>query len=183
METRASEKTKENYKKISELCGFDIVDYYRKHSYGSGYLRLNRKVKEPYVRNMKELARSLGMRFYVSDAHFKECSDNTCCCGLDSGWEYSRGHFAKALQIAKKRGCVHWSDIESEMGHLCFQYVLADGYNLGAPESSSKFHGLTMKEYLRYLWNSPRSGKSPYKAFGAVLRPNGFDENKDIIYI
>ena len=80
LEMRSINQAKEHYQIISNRCGFDIVDFYRKHSGGSGYLRLNRKIKEPYIMAMKKLCAELGMRFYVSDAHFKECSDNCCCC-------------------------------------------------------------------------------------------------------
>ena len=87
LELRSLNTAREHYKTISEVAGFDIVDFYRKHSNGSGYLRLNRKVKEKYIKNMKKLCDELGMRFYVSDAHFKECSHNCCCCALNKNWD------------------------------------------------------------------------------------------------
>ena len=82
LEIRSINNAKEHYKIISECAGFDIVEFYRKYSNGSGYLRLNRKIKEKYVHKMRDLCHELGMRFYVSDAHFKECCDNCSCCGL-----------------------------------------------------------------------------------------------------
>ena len=182
LEMRSINQAKEHYQVISNRCGFDIVDFYRKHSGGSGYLRLNRKIKEPYILQMKELCKSLGMRFYVSDAHFKECSDNCCCCALPPEWDYSRGHFAGALQIAKKAGKVHWSDIEPDMYFLNFKWVGAEGYNCNSSEARAKFDGMTMKGYLHYLWNNPARGQSPYKIFAGVLVPDGYDENRDIIY-
>ena len=182
LEMRSLKIAKEHYKVISDCCGFDIVDFYRKHSNGSGYLRLNRKVKEKYIHNMRDLCHDLGLRFYVSDAHFKECSDNCCCCALPPEWDYSRGHFAAALQIAKKKGFVKWSDIEGDMYFLNFPVERAEGFNHSSTESRVKFAGLSMKEYLRYLWNAPRSGQSPYKIFERVLIPDGCDENNDIIY-
>ena len=57
---------------FNELCGFDVMEFYKKFSSGAGYLRLNRNVKRPFVEAMKKLCDQLGMRFYVSDAHFKE---------------------------------------------------------------------------------------------------------------
>lgn len=51
---------------------------------------------------MKELCDELGMRFYVSDAHFKECSNNCCCCALDKNWDYSRGNFSGAFTNCKE---------------------------------------------------------------------------------
>ena len=182
LELRSINVAREHYKTISDVCGFDIVDFYRKYSSGSGSLRLNRKVKEKYIRNMQNLCNELGMRFYVSDAHFKECSNNCCCCALNQNWDYSRGNFAAALQIAKKCGEVRWSDIEKDMYFLNFPYAEAEGFNTSTAENRTKFDGMTMKDYLHYLWNSPRRGQAPYKIFERVLVPSGFDENGDIIY-
>lgn len=182
LEMRSINKAKEHYQVISECCGFDVVDFYRKHSGGSGYLRLNRKIKQPYVEKMQNLTHDLGMRFYVSDAHFKECSDNCCCCALNSDWQYSRGHFGAALQVAKRQGSVRWSDIEKDMYFLEFPWERADGFNTFSSEAKAMFGGMTMKDYLHYLWNNPKRGQSPYKAFAGVLVPDGYDENKDIIY-
>lgn len=184
LEMRSIHKAKEHYDIISKCAGFDIVDFYRKYSNGTGYLRLNRKVKERYVYEMKNLCAQLGLRFYVSDAHFKECSDNCCCCALPPTWDYSRGHFAAALQIAKKTGSVRWSDIEGDMYFLNFEAGKATGCQIArsSQESFAKYRGMTMKEFLRYLWNSPKQGQSPYRIFERVLVPDGFDDNGDIVY-
>lgn len=184
LEMRSIKKAKEHYDVISECAGFDIVDFYRKFSQGSGYLRLNRKVKEKYIRNMKELCHKLGMRFYVSDAHFKECCDNCSCCALPPEWDYSRGNFSAALQIAKRCGEVRWSDIEGDMYYLNFPAVKATGCQIArsSQETFAKFSGMTMKDFLRYLWNNPKRGQSPYHLFERVLLPDGIDDNGDIIY-
>ena len=183
LEMRSVNLAKEHYKTISEVCGFDVVDFYRKHSASQGYLRLNRKIKAPYIEKMQALCKELGLRFYVSDAHFKECSDNCCCCALNPDWNYSRGNFAAALQIAKKTGQAHWSDIESDMYFLdTFKWKVAEGFNTFSSEAKAMFAGMTMKDYLHYLWNNPKRGQSPYMIFGGVLIPDGYDENHDIIY-
>lgn len=182
LEMRSSKIAKDHYQVISDCAGFDIVDFYRRYSNGSGYLRLNRKIKEKYIAKMQELCHSLGMRFYVSDAHFKETCDNCCCCALPPEWDYSRGNFSAALQIAKKTGQVRWSDIEKDMYFLEFPWDRAQGFNCNSSENRAKFKGCTMKDYLHYLWNSPQRGQSPYKLFEKVLKPDGYDENGDIIY-
>lgn len=183
LEMRSVKTAKEHYKEISDVCGFDIVEFYRKHSATSGYLRLNRKIKEPYIKKMQALCKELGMRFYVSDACFKECSDNTCCCGLPPEWEYSRGHFAAALQIAKKTGSVRFRDIEKDLQWANFDAVKGE-CNLArqSSEARAKYSGLTMKEYIRYIWNNPKRGQSPYKIFAGVLVPDGLDEDSNVIY-
>lgn len=40
-----------------------------------------------------------------------------------------------------------------------------------------------MAKYLRWLWNTPHAGQSPYTMFEGVMKPQGKDENGDIIYI
>lgn len=183
LEQRAANQASEHYKIISEVAGFDIVEFYKKYSNGTGYLRLNRKVKETYIKKMKELCDSLEMRFYVSDAHFKELSNNGCCCGLPPEYEYSRGNFSYALQVAKRNGSVQWKDIEKDMYFLdSFEWGTANGYNCNSSELRAKYSGMTMKDFLHYLWNSPQKGQSPYKQFGKVLIPDGVDKNGDIIY-
>lgn len=166
----ATSKTKNNI----ELKGCIKLYEENKNVDNKGALRI--------AKNMKQLCDELGMRFYVSDAHFKECSNNCCCCALNKNWDYSRGNFASALQIAKKCGVVKWSDIEKDMYFLNFQFNDATGINYGSSERLAKFKGMTMKDYLHYLWNDPKMGQSPYKIFEKVLIPDGYDEDGNIIY-
>lgn len=171
---------------FNELCGFDFMDFYKKFSVSTGYLRLNRKVKEPFMRNMKQLCEELGMRFYVSDAHFKELCCNGSCCGLPANWNYSRGQWCEALQIAKNAPghIVRWDDVCKDINGLVsqFQWIRATGYNCNSSEKRAKFEGMTMADYMRWLWNNPQAGQSPYKLFEGALAPIGKDENDNLVY-
>lgn len=179
-----SNTLKERMPIFNELCGFDFMDFYKKYSVSSGYLRLNRKVKEPFVRNMKALCDEIGMRFYVSDAHFKELCNNGSCCGLPPSWNYSHGQFCEALQIAKKNGLVFWDDIKGDIEklHSGYEFRRAQGYNQGSSEIRAHFYDMTMADYMRWLWNNPQSGQSPYKMFEGVIYPDGKDEEGNLIY-
>lgn len=168
---------------LSELCGFDLMAFYRKYSYAQGYLRLNRKVKRPFIENMKALCDELAIRFYVSDAHFKELCCNGSCCGLPADWNYSKGQFCEALQLCKKNGQVTWDDIKGDIESLHqYDWGRAVGYNANSSEKRAKFMGMTMAEYMRWLWNNPQAGQSPYKMFEGVMQPSGKDEAGNIIY-
>lgn len=174
---------KEKMPIFNELCGFDVMEFYRKCSVGSGYLRLNRNVKRPFVDNMKNLCDELGMRFYVSDAHFKELSCNGSCCGLSEEWNYSRGQWTQALLLAKKNGKVRYCEISDEINKwFNFKFRSSCGFNISSSEKRAKFDGMTMAQYMRWLWNNPNQGQSPYKLFECVLKPTIFDENGDLIY-
>lgn len=183
LERRAVNIAKAHYDAISEVVGADIVDFYARHSKGSGYLRLNRKIKEPYVKKMKELCDKLGMRFYVSDAHFKECCSGSCCCGLPEEWEYSRGNFSYALQLCKKNGEVRFSDIKEHMDFYDDSFISINGLTDGKSEIKAKFVGMSMPEVLRYYWNNPNRGQSPYRMFGGVMQPMGKDGEGNIVYV
>ncbi|MCD7721311.1 MAG: hypothetical protein LUI09_03685 [Prevotellaceae bacterium] len=169
---------------LNELCGFDLMAFYIKYSVGSGYLRLNRKVKAPYIRNMQQTCRDVGMRFYVSDAHFKELCCNGSCCGLPPDWNYSRGQFCEALNIARRKGEVRYSDIRGDIDvlHSGYQWSRAQGYNCNSSDKRAHFLHMTMADYLRWLWNNPQAGQSPYKMFEGVLVPQGKDAEGDLIY-
>lgn len=41
---------------------------------------------------------------------------------------------------------------------------------------------MSMADYMRWLWNNPTHGQSPYKLFEGILKPDGKDENGDLIY-
>lgn len=168
---------------LNKLCGFDVMEFYKKYSCSTGYLRLNRRVKEPFMRNMKQTCDDVGMRFYVSDAHFKELCCNGSCCGLPADWNYSKGQWCEALQIAKNKGVVSWDDIKKDIEELHqYDWGRATGYNANSSEKRAKFMDMTMADYMNWLWNNPQSGQSPYKLFEGALVPLGYDDNKNIIY-
>lgn len=181
-----SNTLKEFMPTLNELCGFDVMAFYKKYSVSAGYLRLNRKVKEPFFRNMKSLCEEVGMRFYVSDAHFKELCSNGSCCGLPANWNYSRGQWCEALQIAKNspNGEVTYKDVCEDVNNLVgsFEMNLATGFNNNSSEKKAHFYGMSMASYMRWLWNNPQSGQSPYKLFEGALVPVRKDDEGNLIY-
>ncbi|MBQ8066495.1 MAG: hypothetical protein IJ200_12685 [Prevotella sp.] len=170
---------------FNQLCGFDFMAFYKKYSVSSGYLRLNRKIKEPFMRNMKQVCDEIGMRFYVSDAHFKELCCNGSCCGLPADWNYSKGQFCEALQIAKNAAdhTVRYSDICKDIDLLHqYDWGRATGYNANSSERRAKFMDMSMANYMRWLWNNPQAGQSPYTLFEGALVPQGKDADGNLIY-
>lgn len=178
-----SQTLKEYMPTLSELCGFDLMAFYKKYSVSSGYLRLNRKAKKPFIDKMEQACKDNGMRFYVSDAHFKERCANGSCCGLPSDWNYSKGQFCEALQIAKKNGVVRWKDVKDDIEKLHnYRWDSACGYNCSSSEKKAHFAGMTMADYMRWLWNNPQDGQNLYKMFEGIVKPIGKDEEGNLIY-
>ena len=180
-----SKMLKEYLVNISHLVGFDIMAFYKKYSCGVGYMRLNRNVKRKFVDEMEGACRKAGMRFFISDAHFKERSDGSCCCGIErkNGWKYARGNYAEALLIAKKRGVVHWRDISRHLQYAKgIPFRLAQGFNTRGSTYRAKFWDFTMYGWIRYMWNHPKNGNSPYRLFEGILKPSGVDEQDNVVY-
>lgn len=184
LEMRATEAMVERYGKMSEVLGFDLVDFYRRNSpRGSGYLRLNWKIKEKYVNECEAVCKKYGLRFYVSDAHHKDRCHNGSCCGLPESWNYSRGQFTEALLIAKQYGSVRFCDIEKHLQmYKKFDWRVAEGFNTRGTMARCQRWRQTMFDYIREIWNTPQSPKSPYQYFGGLLRPLKLDEAGNVIY-
>jgi len=181
---KRAKRARRRFEVIGRLAGYDLMKMYTQASKGqSGYLRGNREMKRPYIDAMQEQCDKLGLRFYVSDAHFKERCANGSCCGLRPDWNYSRGQFTEALLIAKRRGKVKWSDIAPGLVYAeSFGFGKAEGFNQSTSERLAAHWNWSMRDYVRREWNNVNGGHSPYKYFGGVLHPVGKDESGDVIY-
>lgn len=183
VESRMTKGVSARYNEMSKVLGFDIFARYKQFSQGSGYLRLNREIKRQFVDEMEAAARAAGIRFAVSDAHFKERCDTGSCCGLGNEWSWSRGQFTEALVIARREGRVRFSDVSGAMEHWrTFKWSAATGYNKGTNLRAESHKSLTMFDFVRRAWNMPNAAISPYRYFGGVLVPDGVDKSGDVVY-
>lgn len=119
---------------------------------------------------------------FRTDRRYVRC--NGSCCGLPADWNYSKGQFCEALQIAKQKGVVYYSDIRKDIEelHSGYDWGKATGFNANSSEKRAQFYGMSMADYMRWLWNNPQAGQSPYKLFEGVLQPVGKDGEGNIIY-
>lgn len=185
MESRADDELKARYAQISDVCNFDIYQFYQQYSEQQGYKRLNRKIKAPIIYEMKDYAHSLGMRFHVSDMFCRECNDACNCCGVPPEWNASQmGHIGQAILIAKQNGFVRFSDIQDYVDKFFrkFKWGRAIGYNKQNSLKLALNYYTTMADFIRNNWNDIKRGTSPAKGYGDILIPYDVDENGDVIY-
>lgn len=185
MESRADDNLKSRYAEITEICNFDIYDFYMKYSTQQSYKRLNRKIKAPIIYAMKDYAHSLGMRFHVSDAFCRECNDSCNCCGVPPEWDFScTGHIGQAIIIAREKGLVKFSDIADNADKIFTNIQKKDLYcfNQNSTRTRALDYYLTVEDFIRNNWNNIKSGTSPAKAYGDILEPCDVDDNGDIVY-
>lgn len=185
MESRADNELKARYAELSEVCNFDIWQFYMHYSKQQGYKRLSRNIKAPIIYEMRDFVHSLNMRFHVSDAHCRECNDACNCCGVPPEWQASQtGHIGQAILFAKQNGYVRFSDIADSVCNFFegFKWKDATGYNKQTSLKFSLHYYVTMADFIRNNWNDIKSGTSPAKVYGGVLIPFDVDENGDVIY-
>lgn len=185
LEARANKALHERYDALSHVAGRDLWALYRDEStQKSGYRRLSRKIKGPIVLDMQQLVHASGLRFYVSDAHFKELSDYCCCCGVPPTWNVCKGHFAEALQIAKHdpKLEVSWSQIGPALKEICGHVEFIEEINnADMTEKHALLLGRSIYDVLHEWWNSPKQARSPARYFG-IMHPLRLDKHGDIVY-
>lgn len=185
---RATKQLKERYKIMSELTGFDMLEYYKQNSSGQGYLRLSYSLKKEIMDAMEKTTKEAGMRFYVSDQHFKQKCHGGSCCGLDEKWNYSRAQITQAIVLAKKNGKVTFDEVYknkngdwlNSINYYDANYTL--GFNTGNQRKRTELKNFSMLDYVRQHWNDPKSSKSPYRYFNGVMHPVSKDKNGNLIY-
>ena len=70
-----------------------------------------------------------------------------------------------------------------------FPYTNGEGLNTNSTKNRANYLGMSMEEHVRYMWNSPKKGNSPYRIFRGSLVPMTneegefvYDENGDMVY-
>lgn len=176
-------KVRERYEEMSNILGYDIFEYYKKLSNSSiSYMRLNPKMKERYVNGMRNLCHELGMRFAISDPHFKHLNDTLSCCGLSDKWNFMTAPYNLALKIAKEKGVVYWKDIEKSLD-WAKEIGSKEVFLTRTKIDYRKRKIQSTKDYIRTMWNTTKkAGYCPYLYFAGYLEPIGKDENGDLIY-
>lgn len=187
------------YDAVSKVIGFNIKNYYKKLSpqERGGYMRLNRDVKEKYVKWMWKLCKIHGMQFNISDPDFKELNQSGSCCGIPSTKEeynsdcvnWSRGQLTYVLTQLMKRHLSGEKDIELHIEDVLNLIpnkwnedpkLWGDSLKCWASDVCKK--GMTHKDEFIQTWNNTRSAGNPYNYFHGILKPIKLDANGNIIY-
>jgi len=194
IEGRSVASAKDTYQCISDIVGYDIVDFYKENSYTTGLMRLNRKLKAPYINDIIAACDENNLRLGVSDAHLKTSGNCGGCCGLPDNFNYFKGQLTEAIINAKKEGRneISLGDIEPNMDFFKKFTVASNksktglpsaaGLNCGTSVRNAKIGHMTMFEYVKSLWNSPKKGRSPYKYTQGDVIPIKLDNKNNVVY-
>lgn len=200
LDSIAGEEVKKRYKVISKVSGIDVEKYYKKLSPSERgfYRRLNRDVKENFVKRMWIKCHELGLQFNISDPDFKELNESGSCCGLpESRKQYdselvnwTRGQLTYHLKELRKRywksngkdKYLHWEMVEKDMANNWGEEHGFYGDSLRNWHSDYAKTTMGYKDEFIQIWNNTRSSANPYNYFHGKLKPSYVDKNKNIVF-
>lgn len=178
----------------------DILEYFKalSPSKRGGYMRLNRLVKEPYVRQVYEFCLKNDIIFACSDPDYKELNMTGSCCGMPDDYpdnpemeNWTKNQLTYALKEA--RLAYHRSGLLQRLKFDKVFDIEKDTYlqskNLGqdhacvSSKTASERYGSSYSKYARDSWNNLRSPGNPRNYFDGKLLPIMPDEKDNFVYI
>ena len=188
METRGfgRPETIENYKRISQACGFSLLKFYHENGTGCGYIRLDYDFLKPYVKKYIKLCQEAGIKYFISDSNHKEKSCGGSCCGLlpENGYfkDYAKMQMTNLIQLCKKQGKLTLADALEQTDEVEMDWrentKVQDYMNLGSGQGRSKRSGMSYQDFFMRQWN----GGYFEKYFNKVIYKGGTDPDGNAIY-
>lgn len=195
LELRCNETMRKMYDTISEVAGYNIYDYYKalSPSERGTYLRLNRDVKEQYIRQIYEFCKKNGIQFNTSDPDFKELNQSGSCCGLPELRDkynselvnWNRGQLTHLIKEARRR---YWEEGKATIG---WKDIMENSFDKGAWMFETRYYNDSLKCFhdkgtlknmshgfeFQQVWNNLGSPKNPYYYFHGKLKPCGVEND------
>jgi len=195
---RANKGMKTRYDWLSKLIGTDNLLRYFKNlspSERGGYMRLNRLVKEPFVKKVYKFCIEHDLVFGCSDPDFKELCTSGSCCAMPDNYPPNR-----LLENWTKNQLTYWiKDCRKKYhktGELCeltFDKVYGEESYLddvALTNDHIRVSGMcnveryrhTYRSMIKDSWNNLRGGSNPRNYFHGKLMPIGTDDKDNLIF-
>ncbi|RLI66866.1 MAG: hypothetical protein DRO67_00390 [Candidatus Asgardarchaeum californiense] len=187
--------------RMGELMGIkDIFTYFTKLSpkERGGYNRLNRLIKEPYVKYMYTFCQEHDMVFACSDPDYKElCSGTANCCGLPpkgyhptrdlNNWSSNQltSYVMEARIDYHKTGKLRIFKFDEVYGtpDWIFDDIALSHQDIGCTKYPYAMRKqLTLKHLLQEKWNNLKSYANPRNYLHGKIVPIGVDNSDNMLY-
>lgn len=198
LDMRANEGMKTRYDWLSKVMGIKNLEQYFKDlspAERGGYRRLNRLVKEVYVKKVYRFCAENGLVCGISDPDFKELNTSGSCCGMPDkfdanplleNWTRSQltYHLKKARQEYHKTGKVTkllFGEVYGDESYLDEKKFGEDHIGTVALCTSTTKQ-TTQRIILQKQWNNLRSPANPRNYLHGKVMPCGEDAEGNIVY-
>lgn len=199
IDKKVASSLQKSFSEVSKIIGFDLLNFYDQLSprERGGYMRLNRDVKEPFMKRLYIKCKELGLQVNISDPDFKEINMTGCCCGLPYVHEnieltnWSKGQITEALVKLRRRywesegvdKYIKFEEVDKEVFNNWYEekiYYFRDSIKRWSTDYS-KLNSNHKKEF-KGSWNNLRSPDNPYNHYHGILKPSYLDKDGLIVY-
>ena len=208
LDARANVGMKTRYDWLAKIIGTDnLMKYFKDLSprERGGYMRLNRLVKEPYIRKIYQFCAENGLVLGVSDPDFKELNTSGSCCGMPDAYpdnpllcNWTRNQLTYHLkqmrlsyhkpihlgieEVLHAGQALKFSDVfPDDVSYLDDTELTNDHVSVSSMCNAERY-AHTYRSILRAHWNNMRSPANPRNYFHGKLMPVGVDEQGDLVY-
>lgn len=200
MDLRGNADMVKRFEWIGELTGIkNIHEYYRTLSpkERGGYLRLNRLVKERYIKKIYLFCKKHGLVFGCGDPDFKELNTSGSCCGPPLVYKdnpeltnWSKAQVAWFLRDARirynKNGYIsHFSFnkiYDTEASPWLIETQLGQDHVGVVGKPTGERYGITYLDFARSVWNNLNSPGNPRNYFHGKLMPVNIDKDDNYVF-
>ena len=202
MDHRSNPALMRRYKWIGELIGVGpdkVMEYFKtlSPSERGGYLRLNRLVKESYVKQIYEFCLKHDILFACSDPDYKELNMSGSCCGMPDTYKqneemtnWTKNQLTYYLKEARRKyhesGSIYKFRFEIVFKPKEDTYLKDIDLGLDHPGVAAKMTGerrnLTFLKMTRDCWNNLRSPANPANYFHGKMIPTHIDANGNYVF-
>lgn len=199
MDCRSNEGMKKRYEWIAKQIGVkDLHKYFStlSPSERGGYMRLNRLVKEPYVRKVYEFCAKHDLVCAISDPDFKELNTSGSCCGMPDNfpanpllenWTKNQltYHMKEARRLYHKTGermILRFGEVYGDESYLDAKELANDHVDVIGMCCADR-NSITQRNILQKKWNNLNSPSCPRNYLHGKVMPNGTDKEGNLTYI
>lgn len=198
IDNRCTAGAKMRFKWLAKYMGVEnLHDYYQALSPDRGtYLRLNRHVKERFIKKIYTFCAKHGLTLGVSDPDFKELCTSGSCCGMPDNFADNKGlenwtrdqltyHVKRARQIYHQTGKIIELRFDEVYNEVTSPYLVEpglanDNFDVIGRNYAERAN-LTQKLLLQEKWNNLRSPINPRNYLHNKLVPVGLDDKGNYI--
>ena len=198
LDARSNEGMKRRFRWLGDLMGTQQLQKYYSTlspSERGGYMRLNRKIKEPYVKQMYKFCIENDIICGISDPDFKELNTSGSCCGMPDDFPKNRKlenwtcnqityHIKRARQEYHQTGqpvYLRFDEVYGDESYFDEVDLANDHISLiGRPLAIRQ--AITYRHILQEHWNNLKSPQNPRNYFHGKLMPVNTDENGNLIF-
>ena len=198
IDSRCNVGMKTRYDSIAKLMGIpggNLQKYYSalSPSERGGYMRLNRHIKEPFVKTVYKFCQDNNLVYACSDPDFKELNMSGSCCGMPDHFpenplleNWTKNQLTFHIKELRKK-----YHITGECGELTFDQVfsnesyfedhrLAQDHPTVIGRCTAERMLLTPKIIVQEQFNNLNSPANPRNYFHGKLEPCGFDDQDNL---